>query len=73
MTAPKVSSSGKAEQYVIPSVIEQLRGLSMSFVVVRNVLYNACRSGWRWGCPVVGQLELAFLWIWELGPQVVAG
>jgi hypothetical protein len=27
MTAPKISSSGKAEQYVIPPVIEQLRGM----------------------------------------------
>ncbi len=45
MTAPKVSSSKKAEQNVIPPVIEQLRGLPKSSVVVRNVDYSAPRSG----------------------------
>jgi len=45
MTAPKFSSSGKAELYVIPPVIEQSRGLSTSSVVIRNVLSSACLSG----------------------------
>ena len=45
MTAPKFSSSGKAEQYVIPLVIEQLRWLTKSSKVVRNVLSIACISG----------------------------
>ena len=34
--APKLTSSLKAEQYVSPSVIAQLRGLPNSSVVVRN-------------------------------------
>ncbi len=42
--APKSVSSGKSEQYVIPSVIGQLRGLPKSSVVVWNVCYNAMRS-----------------------------
>jgi len=42
MTAPKISSSGKAEQYVTPPVIEQMRGLPTSSAVVRNVLSIAC-------------------------------
>ena len=37
MTALMVSSSGKSEQYVIPLVIELLRGLPKSSVVVRKV------------------------------------
>ncbi len=41
--APKLMSSGKAEQYVSPSVIGQLRGLPKSSVVVRNVLSIASR------------------------------
>ena len=45
MTAPKVSSSWKIEQYVIPPVIEQLRGLPNSYVVVRIVFSNAWLSG----------------------------
>ncbi len=44
-TAPKVSSSGMTEQYVIPPAIEQLRGLPKSSVVVRNVVSNVRRSG----------------------------
>ncbi len=43
ITAPKAASSGKAEQYVMPSDIEQLRGLK-SPVVVRNMDSIACRS-----------------------------
>ncbi len=42
--ATKLVSSGKAEQYVIPSVIGQLRGLPKSSVVVWNVCSNAMRS-----------------------------
>ena len=42
--APKLMSSGKAEQYVSPSVIGQLRGLPKSSVVVWNVCSNAMRS-----------------------------
>ncbi len=45
MFAPKLVSSGKAEQYVMPSVIGQLRGLPKSSVVVWNVCSNATRSG----------------------------
>jgi len=41
--APKLNSSGKAEQYVIPLVIGQLRGLPKSSVVERNVCSNALR------------------------------
>ena len=41
--APKLTSSGKAEQYVSPSVIGQLRGLPKSSVVMRNVLSIAPR------------------------------
>jgi hypothetical protein len=44
LTAPKVASSGKAEQHVMPSSIEQLRGLPKSSVVIRNVDFIACRS-----------------------------
>ena len=43
--APKCTSSGKAEQYVMPSVIGQLRGLPKSSVVVWNVRSNASRRG----------------------------
>jgi hypothetical protein len=39
MIAPKLISSKKVEQYVIPSVIEQLSGLPKSSVVVWNVRY----------------------------------
>ncbi len=38
IAAPKVSSSGKAEQYGIPIGKKQLRGLPQISVVVRNVL-----------------------------------
>ncbi len=44
ITSPKFSSSGMAEQYVIPPDIEQLRGLTKSSVLLRNVLSNACLS-----------------------------
>ena len=44
ISAPKVSSSEKAEQYVIPPVMEQFRGLLKSSVVVRNIISNACWS-----------------------------
>ncbi len=43
--ASKVSSSRKAEQYVIPPIIQQLRGLPKSVVMVRNARSNAYRSG----------------------------
>jgi hypothetical protein len=43
MTAPKVASVEKAKQYVIPPVMEQLRGLPNSSVVVRNGLSSAWR------------------------------
>jgi len=57
MTAPKFSFSGKAEQYVIPSVIEQLRGPPKSSFVGRNVLSSACLSGGG-----IAQFDLASLW-----------
>ena len=41
--APNLSSFWKAEQYVIPGDIEQLRGLPKSSVVVRNVLSSTIR------------------------------
>ena len=44
MIAPKLVSSGKAEQYFMPSVIGQLRGLPKSSMVVWNVCSNAMRS-----------------------------
>ncbi len=34
---PKISSSGKAEQYEIPLVMEQLRGLPKNSLSARNV------------------------------------
>ena len=37
MIAPKISSSGKAEQYEIPSDMDQLRGLPKMAIFVRNV------------------------------------
>ncbi len=40
--APNISSSGKAEQYEIPSDMEQLRGLPKSSLSDRNVRSNAC-------------------------------
>ncbi len=43
MIDPKFISSGKAEQYVTPSVIEQLSGLPKSSVVVWNVCSIAVR------------------------------
>ena len=45
MTAPKFSSFGKVKQYVIPPVVEQLRGLPKSSVVARNMLFSARQSG----------------------------
>ncbi len=42
--APNLESSGKAEQYVILSDMEQLRGLSKISVLVRNVFSRAMRS-----------------------------
>ncbi len=39
---PKISSSGKAEQYEIPLGMEQLRGLLKSSLSARNVRSNAC-------------------------------
>ena len=45
--APKCASSWKAEQYVRPSVIGQLRGLPKSSVVVWKVLSSAERRGVR--------------------------
>ncbi len=44
ITTPKAASSGKAEQYVMPFYIEQLRELPKSSVVVRDVDSLACRS-----------------------------
>ncbi len=68
--APKVTSSGKAEQYVMPSVIVQLRGLPNSSVVV----WNVCSSAeWRWNCPVVGQFEFTTLWVERFSPRMVSG
>ena len=40
--APKISSSGKAEQYEIPPDMEQLRGLPKSSLSYKNVRSNAC-------------------------------
>jgi len=40
--APKILSSGKAEQYEIPPIMGQLRGLPKSSLVVRDVRPNAC-------------------------------
>ncbi len=37
ITATNISSSGKVEQYVTPSITEQLRGLPKFSVVVSNV------------------------------------
>ena len=37
MTAPKIAPTGKTEQYVVSSYVEQLIGLPKSSVVVRNV------------------------------------
>jgi hypothetical protein len=41
--APHLSFSRKSEQYVIPSVIEQYRGMPKSSVVVRKVFSSAIR------------------------------
>ena len=43
--APKLTSSGNAEEKIIPSVIEQLRGLPKSSVVVWNVCSSTKRRG----------------------------
>ena len=43
MIAPNLTSSRKAEQYVMLSVIGQLRGLPKSSVVVRNAVYSTIR------------------------------
>ncbi len=40
--APKISSSGKAEQYEIPPDMGQLRGLPKRSLSDRNVRSNAC-------------------------------
>jgi hypothetical protein len=45
ITAPKISSSGKVEHYVIPSYIEQLRGLPKSSGIARNGVYIPFQSG----------------------------
>jgi hypothetical protein len=42
VVAPKISSSGKAEQYEIPLGMELLRGLPKSSLSDRNVRPNAC-------------------------------
>jgi hypothetical protein len=42
--APEILSFGKAEQYEIPSDMEQLRGLPKSSLLDRNVCFNACCS-----------------------------
>ena len=39
--APETSSSGKVEQYEIPTDMKRLRGLPKSFVFVRNVRSRA--------------------------------
>jgi hypothetical protein len=44
ITAPKFSSSGKGEHYVIPQVIELLKGLPKNSMGVRNVLSSVCIS-----------------------------
>ncbi len=44
ITAPKAASSGRAEQYVMPFGIEQMKGLPKSSIVTRNVISIACRS-----------------------------
>ncbi len=41
--APKWTSSGRVEQYDMPSVIEQLRGLPKSSAVVKNACSIAVR------------------------------
>ena len=41
--APNWTSSWKAEQYVMPGIIEQFRGLPKSFSLVRNVFSSAMR------------------------------
>jgi hypothetical protein len=44
--APKISSSGKTEQYEIPPDMEQLRGVPKSSLSARNGRSNAfCRVG----------------------------
>ena len=45
INAPKISSSGKAEQHVIPHVMKHMRGLPEISAVVRNVLSSARCSG----------------------------
>ena len=45
MATPISTSSGKAEQYVIPLVIEQWKGLPNISVVARDVLSNVLLSG----------------------------
>ncbi len=57
MIAPNLASSGKAEQYVMLSVIGQLRGLPKSSVVVWNVCYSAMWSG---GCIAQWLVNLSF-------------
>jgi len=52
--ALKISSSGKAEQYETPLVMEHLRGLPKSLVSVRNV-----RSMASWSVARVAQLLYA--------------
>ena len=42
VVAQKISSSGNAEQYEIPSDMEQLRGLPNSSLSDKNVRSNAC-------------------------------
>ena len=70
--APKLKSSGKAEQYFIPSVMEQLRGLPKSFFVVRNVFSIAVRreGGLPSGWPILIYV-LAGVGIWPSDGSVI--
>jgi hypothetical protein len=56
IAAPKAASSGKAEQYVMPFDIEQLRGLPKSFVVVGTGIPLLVEAWGEWlsGWPISG-------------------
>ena len=70
MIAPNLTSSWKAE-YVMMSVIGQLRGLPKISVVAWNVCSSAMRSGG--GIAVVGQFEFSTLWVEGFIPRMVPG
>ena len=74
MTAPKITSSGKVEQYMIPRVtyLRAYEGAANQLRCGEERAFHRL-SKRRWECLVVGQLELPSVGIYGLSPRVVTG